>query len=66
MLKSNTNKHTKRRLKKSIKYIIHTLLITNSIILYDVLISGFDVLFNVLVGVNVLGLIILFLDNINE
>lgn len=66
MAKNNTNKHTKRRLKKSIKNIIYTLLITNSIILYDVLISGFDVLFNVLVGVNVLGLIILFLDNINE
>ena len=66
MTKNNTNKHRKRQLKKLIKNIIYSLLITNNIILYDVLINGFDVLFNVLVGVNVLGLIILFIDNINE
>ena len=66
MTKNNTNKHRKRRLKKSIMTTLISIVLYNSIILYDTLISGYDVLFNILTYVNVLILIVLLVDCINN
>lgn len=59
------NKPKKRQLKQSIIYVIYVLLLMNNLVIYDVLASPNEVLFNIMIYINIILALILIINYIH-
>ena len=58
-------KRKKRQLKQSVLYIIYIILLINNLIIYDVLVSSHEVLFNIMVYINIMLALVLIINYVH-
>lgn len=66
MTTREANKPKKRQLKQSVLYVIYIALLMNNILIYDVLVSPNEVLFNIMVYINIILALVLIINYVHK